>query len=69
MDTEVSYSSARANFARLCDQVVDDRDIVYIHRRGRGDVALIAADELHALFRTIQRALWEEPTTPEHDDV
>ncbi len=49
---ETSYSNARANFAELCDRVVEDRETVVITRRGAADVALVAADELASLQET-----------------
>jgi antitoxin YefM len=53
METQTTYSRARANFAKLCDQVSDNRDIVVISRRKGGDVALIAADELSSILETL----------------
>ena len=52
MSTSMSYTEARANFARLWDRVVEDREIVRLHRRGTGDLALISADELDGLLET-----------------
>ncbi len=52
MSIEISYTDARANFARLCDRAVADREPVIIHRRGAADVVLIAADELAGLEET-----------------
>jgi antitoxin YefM len=52
MATKTTYTEARANFARLLDQVAGDREPVIITRRGSPDVALIAADELAALEET-----------------
>lgn len=52
MAIETSYTEARANLAKLCDRVVDDREIVLIKRRGSADVALIAADDLSSLEET-----------------
>ena len=49
---EASYTEARQKFASLLDRVTDDRDIVYIRRRGRERVALVAADELGSLMET-----------------
>ncbi len=46
---QTTYSNARANFAGLCDQVTENREIVVIHRRKGGSVAMIAADELESL--------------------
>lgn len=49
---ETTYTNARANLAKLCQQVAADRDIVRITRRNGADVALIAADELAGLMET-----------------
>jgi len=52
MSAETTYSHARANFAALCDQVVESHEPVIIHRRGAGDVALVDAAELRRLTET-----------------
>ena len=52
MPIRTSYSEARANLASLWDSVTDDRETVLISRRGKDDVALIAADELAGLLET-----------------
>lgn len=52
MVLETTYTHARANLAKLCQQVTTDRDIVRITRRGGQDVILIAADELAGLMET-----------------
>lgn len=49
---QTTYTQARANFARLCDQVTRDRETVIIKRRGAEDVALVSASELSSLFET-----------------
>lgn len=49
---QTTYSNARANFAGLCDQVTENREIVVIKRRKGGSVAMIAADELESLVET-----------------
>lgn len=49
---EASYTEARENFARLLDRVTEDREVVYIRRRGRERVALVAAEELSSLMET-----------------
>jgi antitoxin YefM len=51
-----TYTQARANFAALCDNVVGNRETVIIRRRGREDVALIAASELRSLVETAHLA-------------
>ena len=52
MPIQTTYSSARANLAKLCDEVAVNQRIVIISRRGRDDVALISADELSGLLET-----------------
>ena len=52
MITQTTYSQARAHLAALLDQVIADRDVVVIQRRGAEDVALIAADELESILET-----------------
>ena len=47
-----SYSQAREKLASLLDRAADDRETVVIRRRGKSDVALIAADELAGLVET-----------------
>lgn len=52
MPIETTYTQARASFARLLDQVAQDRETVIIRRRKAGAVAMIAADELESLTET-----------------
>lgn len=53
MTIETTYSQARQNLASLFDRVTNDREIVYVNRRGSESVAMIAADELQSLLETI----------------
>ena len=53
MAIQTTYTAARANLAKLCDEVTENRHIVIISRRGRHDVALISADELSGLMETM----------------
>ena len=52
MALEASYTEARQNLASLLDRAVKDREVVYIRRRNREKVALVAADELAGLLET-----------------
>lgn len=52
MAIETTYTDARASFAQLLDRVTNDREVVFIRRRGRERVALVAADELSGLMET-----------------
>lgn len=52
MAVETTYSDARAHLARWLDRVTEDREVVFVKRRGRSRVALVAADELESLMET-----------------
>ncbi len=52
MPVYTSYSKARANLAKLCDEVALNKEIVLITRRNAEDVALISASELASLIET-----------------
>ena len=53
MESQTTYTQARANLAKLCDQVAENNDVVIITRRRGADVALIAADELASILETL----------------
>jgi antitoxin YefM len=50
---EITYSDACAHLAALLNQVVSDRQVLIIQRKGGQNVALIAEDELSSLLETI----------------
>lgn len=52
MPIQTTYTNARANLAKLFDEVAQNREIVFINRRGSQDVALVSADELTSLMET-----------------
>ena len=52
MADHTSYTTARANFAKLCNQVTRNREAIIISRRGAEDVALVSAAELSSLMET-----------------
>ncbi len=52
MPLETTYTRARADLAKLCERVTDNRETVIIRRRGREDVALISAAELSSISET-----------------
>ena len=49
---ETKYAEAIANMDKFMDEVIQNRDVVIIHRNDAEDVALIAADELRSLLET-----------------
>jgi antitoxin YefM len=52
MPIKTTYSSARANFAKLWDEVTENKEVVVIDRRGAEPVALVSASELAGLLET-----------------
>jgi len=52
MAIQTTYTQARARFASLIDEVLKNREVVIIQRRGNEDVAMIAADELDGILET-----------------
>ena len=52
MAIQTTYTRARANLAKLCDEVSKNHEIVIISRRGANEVALVAAEELSSLLET-----------------
>lgn len=52
MSSQTTYTKARANLAKLCNQVTANREVVIINRRGAEDVALVTASELSSLMET-----------------
>ena len=52
MAIHTTYTKARANFAKLLDEVTKNRETVIINRRGEEKVAMIAQSELSSLLET-----------------
>ena len=52
MAIRTTYTQARENLAKLCDEATENCEVVIISRRGAADVALIAATELAGLTET-----------------
>ncbi len=52
MPVQTTYTDARAKLASFIDRAVNDRETVIITRRGKPEVALVAADELASLQET-----------------
>ncbi len=53
MSINVTYSRARANLAKLLDEVSLNREIVVVSRKKAENVALISESELSALLETV----------------
>jgi antitoxin YefM len=52
MTIHTTYTKARANFAKLLDEVTKNQETIIINRRGEEKVAMIAQSELSSLLET-----------------
>jgi antitoxin YefM len=52
MATRATYSRARANFAKIWNEVENSREPAILERRGHESMALLPADELSTLQET-----------------
>ena len=52
MAIQITYTKARANFAKLLDEVTQNQEVVVISRRKAEDVAMISASELRSILET-----------------
>jgi antitoxin YefM len=53
MYPQITLTHAKDNLDKLCEQVIDDREVVIITQPTCENVALIAADELSSLMETV----------------
>jgi len=49
---ETTYTRLRANLASVMDRVINDREVIIVHRKKGQRVAMIPADELSSLLET-----------------
>jgi antitoxin YefM len=50
MAIQTTYTQARANLAKLLDEVTQNQEVVVISRRKAEDVAMISASELRSIL-------------------
>lgn len=50
---QTNYTNLRQNLASVLDEVVDNRGCVIVSRKGKEDVAIIAASELSNMMETL----------------
>ena len=53
MSMNSTYTHARANLAKLLDEVSLNKEVVIINRKKAENVALISASELSSLLETV----------------
>ena len=49
---QTTYTNARANLAKLFDEVTLNQEVIIVNRRGKEDIAMISASELNSLVET-----------------
>jgi antitoxin YefM len=52
MAAETTYTALREKLASYLNRVTDDREVLFVRRRGARDVAIVPADELTGLMET-----------------
>ena len=52
MSIIITYTQARANLAKLLDEVSLNKEVVIIHRKNAENVALLSESELSAILET-----------------
>jgi len=52
MPIQTTYSTAKMQFAKLWNEVINNQEVVIISKRGTEDVAMISASELSELLET-----------------
>jgi len=53
MIKSISYSDARANLAKIWDEVIESNSSVKLTRRGKESLAILPAEEYEALVESI----------------
>ena len=53
MANDISYSQARSSLASIWDEIIENREEVVLHRRGKEDISLIPTAELRSLRETL----------------
>lgn len=49
----ISYSEARGNLKSVIDRVVNDRDVMLIHRRDGGNAVLVSESDYTSMVETM----------------
>lgn len=53
LSKQTNYTNLRQNLASLLDEVIEDRGVLVVSRKGKEDVALLAASELSTMMETL----------------
>ena len=50
---QTNYTNLRQNLASILDEAIEDRSLIIVSRRGKEDVAILAASELSSMMETL----------------
>ena len=53
LSKQTNYTNLRQNLASLLDEIVEDRGVLIVSRKGKEDVVLLAASELSTMMETL----------------
>lgn len=53
LSKHTNYTNLRQNLASVLDEVIEDRGCVIVSRKGKEDVAILAAAELSSMLETL----------------
>lgn len=53
LSKQTNYTNLRQNLASVLDEVIEDRGCVIVSRKGKEDVAILAAAELSSMLETL----------------
>lgn len=53
LSKQTNYTNLRQNLASVLDEVIEDRGCVIVSRKGKEDVAILAAAELLSMLETL----------------
>ena len=53
MEKSTSYSKVKANLEKIWDEVIADRELMIIKRRGKESLAVLPASELSSIMETL----------------
>lgn len=50
---QTNYTNLRQNLASLLDEIIENREIILVSRKGKEDVAMLAASELSTMIEML----------------
>lgn len=53
LSKQTNYTNLRQNLASLLDEIIENREIILVSRKGKEDVAMLAASELSTMIEML----------------